>query len=440
MPALNFLSRTKPVSLLFKIIIALSLLTISPAFTSELFADSGVKRLVHHIEITGDERTGKKTILRDLTFKKGDLIGDRDIEVSRQNLMNMELFVDVLIEEIPLEAEGAVIIRVVLKEKWSYLPLPQFTRTSDAEIRIGISYEDFNFKGTASYIKVKWLKKWADDYDRYIGQDLSLKMELQNFLKEDITISLARSSENSLELIFVNGEEVSSYRESKDAYRIGLSRAFDKINAGISYSRGSHRYKWLGGLPQPYSEVDVNSLGIFLGFDTVNNLGSYIYEGYSIYLNVGESNEAIGSDLDATTYSLDIKKFIPLGGRKNLAYRIRVAFIDGETVEGQKLSVGGSSSLRGYKNSEYEGDRTLQLSSEYRFPLTATYWGGVLFLDGANAWPEGEGVTAEDMKWGVGLGLRLFIKRLVKGVGRLDYAYNVSRHEYIAYAGVRHTF
>ncbi len=440
MPALNFLSRTKPVSLLFKIILSLSLLTIFPAFTSELFADSGVKRLVHHIEITGDERTSKKTILRDLTFKVGDLIGDRDIEESRQNLMNRRLFVDVLIEEIPLEAEGMVKIRVVLKEKWSYLPLPQFTRTSDAEIRIGFSYEDFNFKGTASYIKIKWLKKWADDYDRYIGTDLSLRMKLRDFLKEDTTISLSRSSKNSLERTFVNGEEVSSYRESKDAYSIGLGWTFDKINAGISYSRGRHRYKWLGGLTQPYSEVDVSSIGISLGFDTVNNLGSYIYEGYSIRLNVGESNEAIGSDLDATTYSLDLKKFIPLGGRKNLAYRIRGAFIDGDTAEGQRLSVGGSSSLRGYKKGEYEGDRTLRLSSEYRFPLTAVYWGGVLFLDGANAWPEGEGVTAEDMKWGAGLGLRLFIKRLVNGVGRLDYAYNLSRHEYIAYAGVRHTF
>ena len=440
MPASSLLSGAKPGLLPFKVLLLLLLITMFPGFVPGLFADSGIKRQVYDIEITGDKRSSKRTILNDLTFKKGDFIGDKDIEESRQNLMNTELFIDVLIEEIPLEAEGTVKVRVVLNEKWSYLPLPVLARTSDAEIRTGISYEDFNFKGTASYIKIRWLKKWADDYDRYIGEDLSIRAQLQDFLREDTTISIERSSENDLELTFVDGEEVSSYRESKDSYSIGFGRAFDKINAGISYSRGSHSYKWLDGLPQSYEDVDTSSIGISLGYDAVNNLGSYIYDGYSIYLNIGKSSETIGSDLDATTYGLDFKKFIPLGGRKNLAYRIRGAFIEGDTAEGQMLSVGGSSTLRGYKNGEYEGDRTLQLSSEYRFPITAVYWGGVLFVDGANAWPEGEGVTAEDMKWGAGLGLRLFIKKLVNGVGRLDYAYNLSRHEYIAYAGVRHTF
>lgn len=440
MSPLYLLSRRNLFLPFFKLTALLSLLTLFPAFTAELFADPGIKRLVHNIEISGDKRSRKKTILGDLTFKKGDWIRDKDIEESRQNLMNTGLFSDVLLEEIPLETERAVKIRVVLNEKWSYLPLPILTRTSDAEIRTGFSYEDFNFKGTASYIKVRWLNKWADDYDIYIGEELSLKLQLRDFIKEDTTIALSRSSDHSLEQTFVKGEEVSSYRESKDAYSIGLNRAFEKINAGISYSRRKHRYEHLGGLTQPYSDVDMNSIGIFLGFDTVNNLGSYIYEGYSLYLNVSASNEAIGSDLDATTYTLDHKKFIPLGGRKNLAYRIRGAFIDGDAAEGLQLSVGGSRSLRGYEKGEYEGARTVQLSSEYRFPVTTNYWGGVLFLDGAYAWPEGDAMRAEDMKWGVGLGLRLLIKWLVNGVGRIDYAYNLSRHESIAYAGMRHTF
>ena len=57
MPALNLLSRTNPVSLLFKLVISLSLLTIFPVFTPELFADSGIKRFVQNIEIVGDKRS-----------------------------------------------------------------------------------------------------------------------------------------------------------------------------------------------------------------------------------------------------------------------------------------------------------------------------------------------------------------------------------------------
>lgn len=426
---------------LFTLVVSLSLLTIFPFFIPELCADQGIKRLVQDIEIVGDERSKKKTILSDLTFSKGDYIRDKNIEESRQNLMNTELYSSVLIEEIGLEIEGTVKVRVVIREKWSYLPLPIFVRTSDGETRTGLSYEDFNFKGRAYYLKFKWLSKWADDYDKYIGEDYSLKFQMRDFYRKDSTLSFRLSSGKALEQTFLEGEEISRYKESTDAYSMSLGRPLGDGNVGISYSFGRHKYDYLEGeRNESYSDTRISSVGISLGLDTVNNLGSYIYEGYSLYLNVGESNEAIGSDVNATTYGLDLKHYVNLGGRKNLAYRLNGAFITGKTAEGLKLSVGGSSSLRGYEKGEYEGDRMVRFNSEYRFPLTTNYWGGVIFLDGAYAWPEGEAIMAEDMKWGAGLGLRLFIKKLVKGVARLDYAYNLSRHESIAYAGMQHTF
>ena len=441
MSPLNLLSRTNPVLLLFTLVFSLSLLTIFPVFTPELFADSGIKRFVQSIEIVGDKRSKKKTILSNLTFSKGDLIRDKDIDESRQKLMNTKLFSSVLIEEIELEIEGTVKVRVELREKWSYLPLPIFVRTSDGETRTGLSYEDFNYKGRAYYLKVKWLSKWADDYDKYIGEDYTIQVQTHGLLGKDSTFSFRLSSEKSLEQTFLNGEEISRYKESKDAYSMSMGRALGDGNVGISYSFGRYKYDHLEfDEIDSYSDISISSVGIFLGLDTVNNLGSYIYEGYSLYLDVAESNKAIGSDIDATTYSLDFKQFVHLGGRKNLAYRIKGAFIEGETAEGLQLSVGGSTSLRGYKKGEYEGDRMLRFNSEYRFPLTTRYWGGVMFLDGAYAWPEGDAMKAEDMKWGAGLGLRLFIEKLVKGVGRIDYAYNLSRHEAEAYIGMQHTF
>lgn len=441
MSPLNLLSGRKFLLPLSKLVTLLSLLVIFLFFTPQLCDASGIKRLVESIEIVGDKRSKKKAILSDLTFTRGDYIRDKDIEESRQNLMNRELYSSVLIEEIELEIEGTVKVRVELKEKWAYLPLPIFVRTSDGETRTGLSYEDFNFKGRAYYLKFKWLSKWADDYDKYIGEDYSIKFQARDFFRKDSTLSFRLSSGKSLEQTFIDGEEKSRYRESRDAYSMSMGRILGDVNVGLSYSYSRHRYDHLvGDDSQPYLDRSISSVGVSLGLDTVNNLGSYIYEGYSLYLNVGESNKAIGSDINATTYSLDLKQFVHLGGRKNLAYRIKGAFITGETAEGLQLSVGGSSSLRGYEKGEYEGDRMLRLNSEYRFPLTTNYWGGVIFLDGAYAWPEGDAMIAEDMKWGAGLGLRLFIKKLVKGVGRIDYAYNMSRHESMIYVGMRHTF
>jgi outer membrane translocation and assembly module TamA len=82
----------------------------------------------------------------------------------------------------------------------------------------------------------------------------------------------------------------------------------------------------------------------------------------------------------------------------------------------------------------------MQINSEYRFPITDRYWGGAIFVDTGNAWEKGTTTSIDDLHWGAGLGLRLFIKRLVNGIGRLDVAYNFSDDEVEAYLGLGHTF
>lgn len=398
------------------------------------------KIIVHNIIILGDRRTKKKTILKELTFEKGDAIISKELENSRQQLMNTNLFSEVIIEEVGIELLGSIDVKITVKEKWSYLPLPIFSRSSDADTKAGFSYEDFNLWGQGHYLKLKWIKSWADDFDEYVGDDYSLQISTYEITSRKIIISSRIEKKATLEKTYADGKEISSYNLHSDLYNLELTRKLDHHYYGISHSGSNDSYHYRSGLFQDYEDRHSRAMGIHGGYNTVDNLGFYTYRGFHLLLSASKRDRRIGSDGNSTTYNMDYTHFIHQGTRKNLAYRINVAFTTGDDHNEGSLSVGGSTSLRGYEKGEFKGDRKLQLNTEYRFPLSQNYWGGVLYIDGGYAWPKGDALCAKDLRWGAGFGLRLLIRQLVKGVGRFDFAYNFDRHETKGYMGVRHTF
>ncbi|MBE9503211.1 MAG: BamA/TamA family outer membrane protein [Proteobacteria bacterium] len=401
---------------------------------------SNFKRKVAKIEVKGNKRTKTRFIMEELTFSPGDQISDEDIENSRQQLLNLELFSKIEFKETTTEIEGTISIKIILKEKWSILPLPIISRTSDADVRLGLRYEDFNLGGRGHYLVVKVYNNWANDLDDDLGGYYSATVETTNFLWHDLIFSPAFTKGKSLEEKYSEGDLISTYQDTQESYSIKLGKEFDDLAFGIDYTSRRNDYTYLSGLTQPLFDIVVKSFGFFSTYSKVNNLGSYTYEGYEFSFYTSVYNKILGSDVNAVSYNAVFSQFIPLDDRKNFAYRLEGTLVTGEKVEDVLTSVGGSTSLRGYESGEFEGDRMLRFNTEYRVPLTDNYWGGVAFIDAGNAWQEGSSMNVGDLNWGVGFGLRLFIKELVQGIGRADFAYNVSQKSYKSYFGVRHTF
>ncbi len=401
---------------------------------------SNFKRKVAKIEVKGNKRTKTRFIMEELTFSPGDQISDEDIENSRQQLLNLELFSKIEFKETTTEIEGTISIKIILKEKWSILPLPIISRTSDADVRLGLRYEDFNLGGRGHYLVVKVYNKWANDLDDDLGGYYSARVETTNFLWHDLIFSPEFTKGKSLEEQYSEGDLISTYQDTQESYSIKLGKEFDDLAFGIDYTSGRHDYTYLSGQAQPLFDIVIKSFGFFATYSKVNNLGSYTYDGYEISFRVSDYNEIFGSDVNAVSYNASFSQFFPLGEGENFAYRLEGALVTGEKVEGVLASVGGATSLRGYESGEFKGDRMLSFNTEYRFPLTDNYWGGVAFIDAGNAWKERSSMNLGDLNWGVGFGLRFFIKQLVQGIGRADFAYNVSQKSYKSYFGVRHTF
>jgi len=402
-------------------------------------ADTLVNLKVKAIEITGNKRTKGRVILAEMTFKTGDVISKQDLELSRQGIMNLELFSYVSLNVVETEQEGEIMVAVNVKEKWSILPLPIAGRNSDGDVKLGVQYEDFNIGGRAHYLNFKYYKKWANDAEDNLGSHYSARWAAKNYPKNGLTLEPSFKKGSELEESYESGEIVSKYKVNSENYSIGISKDYGGHSLGLAYSYGNNDYKHMEGTEKIHEDTKTRSIGISGSVGIINNLGHYLYDGCRLDLAVAYSHWAMGSSTNSVTYSAGFSRFIPVNG-KNIAYRLLAAYGSGGGKRGVLIGTGGSTSIRGYEKGEFEGNRMVQLNSEYRFPITEKYWGGVLFLDGGNAWKKGDSLNIGDINWSAGLGLRLFIKKLVKGVGRMDIAYNVERQEYKAYLGVHHTF
>ena len=128
----------------------------------------------------------------------------------------------------------------------------------------------------------------------------------------------------------------------------------------------------------------------------------------------------MGGDFDFTKYSADWRYYYRMGASEDvLAVQLGVGYADGTMPLSQRFAVGGSDSLRGYKDDQFKGNSMLRGTLEYRVPLMKKVQ-GVLFTDTGYAWDK----NTEDnfdlglMKYSYGVGLRV---NSPLGPLRLDY-------------------
>jgi len=83
----------------------------------------------------------------------------------------------------------------------------------------------------------------------------------------------------------------------------------------------------------------------------------------------------------------------------------------------------------------------VQFNVQYLRPFFGYYpLRGALFLDIGNAYPNNETINLGDLKWNVGIGLRLRLKSFVKIDLRVDASYTYDTREYKFFAGTREVF
>ena len=110
-------------------------------------------------------------------------------------------------------------------------------------------------------------------------------------------------------------------------------------------------------------------------------------------------------------YTADGRGYLRLFGQPVLAARALYRTADAALPLYERLLIGGSSSLRGFRTGAFDGDKTLSTSAELRLPITSVIsgakLGATIFADAAKVANYGEKLS--DSKWYRGAGAGLFL-------------------------------
>ena len=135
------------------------------------------------------------------------------------------------------------------------------------------------------------------------------------------------------------------------------------------------------------------------------------FPGNAVYLSGGWTALNVDRLDRINRYTADARGYLRLFGQPVLAARGLYRTADAPLPLYERLLIGGSSSLRGFRTGAFDGDKTLSTSAELRIPITSVIsgakLGATIFADAAKAVNYGEKLS--DAKWHRGAGAGLFL-------------------------------
>lgn len=398
--------------------------------SGELFVQVN-EGIVEDFKIKGNTKTKDYVITREMKLKKGQPFNSKDARRSMQRIYNLGYFEDVNIKLNPGKAPNAVDVEITVVE----MNTGTFgigAGYSDADGFLGmVSIGDKNFRGTGDKVNVRWefggdednnknyefsyTRPWLDDKETSAGLTIyDMTNEYADYDHDGDEIARYDKQRRGQELTFsrrTNNEYVVNYltlKNREDIYK-GVADGYE--NAPQYFEEGDTVAR------QKENFGTTRSIGFTRAFDSRDNVNDP-HEGKRNSYSIEWAG--MGGDFDFTKYSADWRYYYRMGASEDvLAVQLGVGYADGTMPLSQRFAVGGSDSLRGYKDDQFKGNSMLRGTLEYRVPLMKKVQ-GVLFTDTGYAWDK----NTEDnfdlglMKYSYGVGLRV---NSPLGPLRLDY-------------------
>lgn len=400
-----------------------------------------VEPLVGDIIIQGNTKTKGYVIEREIKMEKGDLFNATVLRHSINKVNNLGFFEDVSVGFEPSEEDPAAtnIVLTVEEAKTGNIGLT-VGHGSSSGWSGGLSYGDSNWGGKGHKFEVGFElgdneQYWTYYQEPYMdGEHFAWKVGAYKKFYEDRDY-------------FEDGVSILEYDEDRMGYYLGFGKKFsgnEKLSWYLTLDWRDFEYSNV----EDKGEGDITSEDIFgegrlldgtifsaLASVTNNNLDPYLSypKGDIEDLNIEKAIDFLGSDYDFTKYWLTLRYYTPLadfgnffdatfGSEDNpviLAARVRAGFSSGELPFAELYEVGGSRSLRGYQDGEFEGDEMFIGNLELRLPVDRNF-GFVVFYDIGNAWDSNfdENFSFSDLYDGYGFGVRV---RTPLGNLRVDY-------------------
>lgn len=405
---------------------------------------------VQAVDIVGNKKTREYVFLREMKTKPGEVFNKKTLKDDVARIYNLDVLEDIQTPKIEPGAEiGRVAIAIPVTEK----------KTGQLSLGLGYSSRsrlvgraelaETNFRGRGQGLTLLWETGASSDN---LGGNNSYEIGYHEPWIDKKNTSLSVNVFNKLlyrfSSSFIGGDgeiDGQTYNERRKGATLGLSRPLSRLTRAYLTLRGesvdTSDVESATGTGIVAQSGDIRSATSRL----VNDTRDFIFDpadGWyrSVSLELGDSDVTqelpTGPEplkggfrkvqFDVRRYwSKEGRKSAPTDKRTTYAARILAGISNGEIPFFEQFFVGGSDSLRGYREDRFWGEKMLVASLEYRRPI-AQALKGVLFVDYGDAWggrstyslPDLPQHTGFEPSLGTGIGLRV---NTPIGNLRLDY-------------------
>ena len=165
--------------------------------------------------------------------------------------------------------------------------------------------------------------------------------------------------------------------------------------------------------PAGLIDVDLLTPRLTLGLDRTG-AGPRTHRGTEVLLRLDYTHDLNAARFRYGRYVLELRQYLPVGffpNSRRLALRGRLEqtepLFGGTAVPFyQRPGLGGQNLVRGFRSNRFQGDGSLVLNAEYRYPIWST-WDALVFVDSGQVFPELSDVAVDRFHWSYGGGIHM---------------------------------
>ncbi|BDQ04109.1 BamA/TamA family outer membrane protein [Ignavibacterium sp.] len=378
--------------------------------TIKLSLEKGNLSRIDKVEVRGNSFTKENVIIRELRLAKGELYSQKRIDEFPKRINRLRFFDPVPPPQYYINSKGEGVLVIEVKEKQTnnfdgiigYIPGTKENEKGYITGLVNISLR--NLFGTGRAAAIRWNK-----FDRN-SQELELKYLEPWFLNFPFNISLnlyQRIQDTTYvqrkfngEIEYLATEDISASIILGTESVIPTERTIPVFTVYNSSTITTGLNLKIDTRDDPYSPTS--------GLHFIN---SYSFSRKNINGPLQFITPQLNTKLDLQRIAFDFDIFFLLFSRQVLALSINGRELRGPSFENSDLfRLGGTSTLRGYREEQFLGSRILWTNFEYRFLLTRRTFAFAFFDTGyylRNAEPDKNILKSEDFLYGYGLGLNL---------------------------------
>jgi len=383
--------------------------------------DKGIKGIINRIEITGNDKTKDKVILRELGLNIGDEYNQKVIDAIPAKLNKLNFFEHIEIPAYYINNKNEGVLKISVKEKVTnnFDGIIGYVPSSGKEKGYFTGFINLGFRnlfGTGRAALIRWQREnqntqelelkysepWIFNYPFNLSGSIFQRIQDSTYIQrnyEGILEYLATSEISAS--ILINSQSTIPIERKNKIFTVFNSSS---ITAGMNFKIDTR------------DDYYSTRKGILFS-------NSYKYTFKKINGPKEFFSEKTKTELELQRLEIDFEFFKELFSNQVAALKVHARQLKGSNIEISDLYLlGGANSLRGYREKQFSGTRILWSNNEYRFLLSNKTYAFLFFDTGYISRDYTNENLSGEFKIGYGFGLNV-----ETGIGILGVSFALAK-------------